>query len=262
MRVATWNINSVRIRLGVIKSFVDQYQPDILCLQEIKTEAENFPHAALDNMGFKHRLVRGEKSYNGVAILSKVPLEISDQLTFVNGQARHISARISNGMELHNFYVPAGGDIADPEINSKFDMKLKYMEEVANWFQHNRKASDRIILLGDINVAPGKYDVWSHRQLLDIVSHTYMEKYYFRKILNSLNFIDAVREFVPHHEKLYSWWSYRNKDWKLSNKGRRLDHILITEPLKPYLTNYDIFKSGRDLASTSDHVPVIIDLQR
>jgi exodeoxyribonuclease-3 len=96
---------------------------------------------------------------------------------------------------------------------------------------------------------------------LNIVSHTYTERYYFRKLLNSINFIDAIREFVPHNEKLYSWWSYRNKDWELSNKGRRLDHILLTEPLKAHLYGYDIFKSARNLAPTSDHVPVMIDLK-
>ena len=260
MKIATWNINSVRIRFDAIKQFVLRYNPDILCLQETKTEDEYFPHKEMQSLGFAYHVVRGEKSYNGVAILSKLPIKLVDKFSFVNDHARHVSVIVGDNIELHNFYFPAGGDIADPVINPKFDHKLQYVDNVAEWFKHNRSAEDKIILVGDLNIAPEKHDVWSHRLLLDIVSHTYMETYHFRKLVSSVGFMDAIREFISSDQRLYSWWSYRNKDWRNSDKGRRLDHILMTAPLKRHLVRYDIFKDSRDFQPTSDHVPVLIEL--
>jgi len=259
MRIASWNINSVRIRFGVIKKFVEKYNPDILCLQETKTEDEYFPHKEMQSLGFVYRIVRGEKSYNGVAILSKIPIQLVDKLTFVNNQTRHISVLIGDEIELHNFYFPAGGDIADPEENPKFAHKLEYIENASNWFKRYRSEKDKIILVGDLNIAPEKNDVWSHKQLVDVVCHTYMEVYHFKELLKSIKFTDALREFVPPEDKLYTWWSYRNKDWKKSNKGRRLDHILTTADLKDSLKTHHVYKNIRDADSPSDHVPILVD---
>jgi len=260
MRVVTWNINSVRIRLDNIKDFVMKYSPDILCLQEIKTEDQFFPNAFFSDLGFNYRWVRGQKSYNGVAILSRIPTDIVEGLSFGSDQSRHLSVRLKNGIELHNFYFPAGGDIADPLINSKFRSKLNYVEDAAHWLKKHRSQNDKIILLGDLNIAPGMHDVWSHKHLLDVVSHTYMEVYVMNKLISSINLIDAVRQFVPEKEKLYSWWSYRNQNWQKNDKGRRLDHIFVTEPLKNRLKSFMIIKEMRNASSTSDHVPVIVDI--
>jgi exodeoxyribonuclease III len=260
MRLATWNINSVRIRLETIKDFIIRYSPDILCFQEIKTEDQFFPTNFFNDLGFNHQSVRGQKSYHGVAILSRIPIEISNSLSFVNDQARHLSVRLKNSIELHNFYFPSGGDIANPMINSKFEDKLNYVEDVTRWLNKNRSKNDKIILVGDLNIAPGVHDVWSHKQLIDVVSHTYMEIYAMNKLLNSINLIDAVRHFVPESEKLYSWWSYRNQNWHTNNKGRRLDHIFVTESLKTCLESFMIIKDMRNFISTSDHVPVMVDI--
>ncbi|MCH9754173.1 MAG: exodeoxyribonuclease III [Alphaproteobacteria bacterium] len=259
MRIASWNINSVRIRFDLIKDFVEKYDPDILCLQETKTEDDFFPHKEMQSLGFNYRIIRGEKSYNGVAILSKIPISLAEELTFINNQARHISVIINDDIELHNFYFPAGGDIPDPVENPKFAHKLKYIENVSNWFKRYRSTKDKIILLGDLNVAPGKNDVWSHKQLLDVVCHTYMEVYHFQRLLDSINFSDSIRKFVSQEDKLYTWWSYRNKDWKRFNKGRRLDHILTTSALEKSLTGCSIYKESRDADRPSDHVPVLVD---
>src|SRR3989344_4469122 len=154
MRIVTWNINSIRIRLDVIKQLINEYHPDVICFQEIKTENQFFPYEEFFNLGFSYILVRGERSYNGVAIVSKLPIEISHELAFINNQARHISAFLNGTIEIHNFYFPAGGDIADPLLNPKFEHKISYIHEVEKWFKHNKSAKDKVILLGDLNIAP------------------------------------------------------------------------------------------------------------
>jgi len=259
MRIVTWNINSIRIRLDVLKNLIEDYSPDIICFQEIKTEDQFFPSSFFTELGFKYQSIKGQKSYNGVAVISRIPFETSGSLMFVNDQSRHLSIRFRD-VELHNFYFPAGGDIADPTINQKFEAKLKYIEETALWFKKYRSQDDKIILVGDLNVAPSKYDVWSHKHLVDVVSHTYMERYAMTQLISSVSLIDAVRRFVPETEKLYSWWSYRNPNWQENDKGRRLDHIFVTRPISDALESYKIIKDTRKLSSTSDHVPVMVDI--
>jgi exodeoxyribonuclease-3 len=260
MRIVTWNINSIRIRVDMIREFVEKHNPDILCLQETKVEDDSFPHKEMQQMGFGYRVVRGEKSYNGVAILSKIPITEADRLVFVNEQSRHISVVTESGIEIHNFYVPAGGDIPCPDTNPKFKHKLDYVDHAAEWFRRYRSKEDKIILLGDLNIAPGKKDVWSHRQLLDIVSHTYMEKFHFHKLMKSLEFSDIVREQSEIEDKIFSWWSYRNKDWKKSNKGRRLDHILASPGIRNQCKKHKIYTEFRDYKRPSDHAPVLLEM--
>jgi exodeoxyribonuclease-3 len=261
MRIVTWNINSVRIRLDAISQFVKTYEPDILCLQETKVRDEYFPVQPIIELGFKYYVICGEKSYNGVAIFSKHPLQLHQSLYFCGKQdARHLSVIVNDDIELHNFYIPAGGDIPDVNLNTKFAHKLNFVDEANNWFLTNRRRNDKIILLGDLNIAPLEHDVWSHKQLLNVVSHTPIEVEKLVSLQNSINFIDVVRKFVPDSEKLYSWWSYRNQDWKKSNRGRRLDHIWMTEPLANFVKKQMIFKEVRDYPMPSDHVPVMIEV--
>lgn len=263
MKIASWNINSVRLRIKQVEQFVNIEQPDILCLQETKVRDEEFPLKAIKNMGYEHVVFRGEKSYNGVAILSKLHLSgVDKQDIAFSGDARHISAILSDGTELHNFYIPAGGDEPDVNINSKFKFKLEFIDYMHDWFFKNRKSSDKIIILGDFNVAPMEHDVWSSKQLRNVVSHTDIEREKLDAFKNSLGWIDTARYFVPKEEKLYSWWSYRSKDWKESNRGRRLDHIWVTPSLKDRLISQKIAKQTRDWEKPSDHVPVILELQK
>lgn len=261
MKIVSWNINSVRTRLEAITKFVNQHQPDILCLQETKVIDELFPIQNFLDLGFKHCVIRGEKSYNGVAIFSKIPMRQVESLSLADKtDSRHLGVVIDNNIELHNFYIPAGGDIPDINANPKFDHKLKFIDHARDWFIENRKATDKIILLGDLNVAPLEHDVWSHKQLLNVVSHTPIEVEKLLQLQNSIGFIDAVRKFVPDTEKLYSWWSYRNQDWKKSNRGRRLDHIWVTKALENEVKDYYIAKEARDYNCPSDHVPVTISM--
>jgi len=259
MRIITWNINSVRLRINLLEKLVKEQSPDVICLQETKAEDKHFPLEVIKQMGFEHVVYSGEKSYNGVAILSKKPISDSFSLPLYNGDKRHIAAKIG-GIEVHNFYVPAGGDEPDIESNPKYKHKLEYVRLMQEWLCTNRKKTDRMILVGDLNIAPNEHDVWSSRQLRNVISHTEPERTALSSLQASLKFIDTARHFVNLSEKLYSWWSYRNRDWKKSNRGRRLDHIWVTSPLESQLKAINCIKEARDWERPSDHIPCILDL--
>ena len=262
MRVCTWNINSVRLRLPLLLRLIEEEAPDVICLQETKTVDDSFPLAELRERGYVHTVIRGMKSYNGVAILSRLPLEGGEVVHWCGREdCRHVAARLANGIELHNLYIPAGGDIPDPAVNDKFAHKLQFLDELRDWWPANRTADRPMILVGDLNIAPLEHDVWSHRQLLDVVSHTPIEVEKLTAVQASLSWVDAVRRFVPETEKLYTWWSYRAADWEQSDRGRRLDHIWVTPPLAGTLKGCTIRRDARGWEpKPSDHVPVLVDI--
>jgi exodeoxyribonuclease-3 len=258
MRIVTWNINSVRLRLDLIAELVSQLRPDVLCLQEIKVMNELFPSTALSELGFTHQAVAGMKSYNGVAILSRLPIgNVRVNHWCDKEDCRHIQGDIE-GITVHNFYVPAGGDIPDPDLNVKFAHKLTFLDQVTEWF--GQQSDHPAILVGDLNVAPLETDVWSHKQLLSVVSHTPIEVEKMTAWQQSLNWVDAVRKFIPPDLKLYTWWSYRAGDWAASDRGRRLDHIWATPSIEHRLTGAMVIREARGWQPASDHVPVMVDL--
>jgi exodeoxyribonuclease-3 len=259
LRIVTWNINSIRLRMPIIKDFIEKFKPDILALQETKVDDKSFPLGDCFSLGFEYVRFSGEPSYNGVAILSKIPIDEHFNLAFFNDHKRHVAIKIGD-TEIHNFYVPAGGDIPDPELNPKFLHKLKFLDLMYEWFKTNKNTEQKIVLVGDLNVAPLEHDVWSTKQLKNIISHTKIEREKLTRNLEDFNWIDAPRQFIPQDQKLYSWWSYRNQDWKKSNRGRRLDHIWVSQGLKSALLSHHTFIEARDYEKASDHVPVIIDL--
>lgn len=264
LRVATWNINSLRLRIGLLEKLIDDLRPDVLCLQETKVPDPLFPEDGVRALGFEHMLYRGMKGYNGVAILSRLPLTALDFAPdwCGKGDCRHVAATLatpSGPIELHDFYVPAGGDIPDRAQNEKYGHKLDFIAETQRWFAA-RTTLSRAILVGDLNIAPLEHDVWSHKQLLDVVSHTPPETEGLTAWLNA-GFVDAVRHFVPENEKLYTWWSYRNRDWRASDRGRRLDHIWVTHDLVGALRGHEIHQNARDWDKGSDHVPVLVELR-
>lgn len=259
MRIATWNINSVRLRMDLLEKFCVNHQPDVIALQETKVEDLLFPFESIKNLGFPHIVYSGQKSYNGVAIISKLPITDSFSLEFYNFDKRHICATIGD-FELHNFYVPAGGDEPDIEINPKYKHKLAFLELMQQWFADNRKKHENIILVGDLNIAPYEHDVWSSKQLKNVVSHTPLERTALIALKDSFNFIDTGRHFVDMNQKLYTWWSYRNKDWKKSNRGRRLDHIWVTHTMQHRLKNSLCLADAREWTRPSDHVPYMVEI--
>jgi exodeoxyribonuclease-3 len=247
--------------MGLVERLADEAAPDVICLQETKTIDDTFPRKAFADKGYKHQHILGMKSYNGVAIMSRLPLSDAGHQHWQGRQdCRHVFATLPNGTEIHCVYVPAGGDIPDPVANDKFAHKLGFLDDCAAWWKkHKGKKSQ--ILVGDFNVAPLEHDVWSHRQMIDVVSHTPVEVEKLSAWMKSNNWVDAVRHFVPPEEKLYSWWSYRAADWEASNRGRRLDHIWVTPDLKPSLKKHHILREARGWEpKPSDHVPVMVEI--
>ena len=262
MKIATWNINSVRHRITLVSRFLREKQPDVLCLQETKVVNELFPFAAFNKLGYVHHAIHGQKAYHGVAVLSRLPFSKSGTQDFCReGHARHMGVTLENGLELHNFYVPAGGDIPDPAKNEKFDHKLNFLREMERFFAKRKaRRSDPVLLMGDLNVAPLETDVWSHKQLRDVVSHTPVETKLFGEAQAAFDWTDVTRKFVPPDEKIYSWWSYRAADWEASDRGRRLDHIWASPGIAGALKSQTIFKKMRGWQKASDHVPVMVEL--
>ena len=259
MRIATWNINSVRLRIHHVLRLIKEQNIDVLCLQATKTQDQFFPLEDFKKIGMKYQTYRGEKSYNGVAIISKIPFEENSYINWCEkSDTRHVSIKLSNRIELHNFYVPAGGDEPDVSKNIKFEHKISFLNEMKGFFSKNKK--NKKILVGDLNIAPLENDVWSHKQLLNVVSHTPVETNLLLEIINSGEWVDVMREIIPHEEKLYSWWSYRNRNWEISNRGRRLDHVWVSKILFSKVKSGVIYKDTRNWERPSDHVPIIIDI--
>ena len=254
LTIATWNINSVRLREGLVARVMADEQPDILCLQECKSPVENIPLGQFQALGYRYIVARGQKGYNGVAILSKLPIiDAGDQDFAKLGHARHVAARLENGLVIHNFYVPAGGDIPDRDQNPKFGQKLDFLTEMRDWCRWERP--DRAILVGDLNIAPREDDVWNHKALLKIVSHTPVEVDHLTDVMNAGAWVDVTRANIPAGP-LYSWWSYRAPDWDTADKGRRLDHIWATSDIVNAAHSSRILRGARGWESASDHVPV------
>ncbi len=180
----------------------------MLCLQEIKCREGEFPTAAFVDAGLPHLKIAGQKGWHGVAIASRLPIEDAPALDVCReGHARAVSARIA-GVEVHNFYIPAGGDEADRAVNPKFDHKLDFFERLTAEMARRDPAAP-LAILGDLNVAPGENDVWNHKFMSQVVSHTPVEVEAMAALKASLGFIDLAREMIPEPQKLASWWSYR-----------------------------------------------------
>ncbi len=261
MRIATWNINSVRLRLDLLLRLIDEQKPDVICLQETKTVDETFPLAPLAERGYVHTLIHGMKGYNGVAILSLRPISGECVQHWCEKQdCRHAIAHV-DGIEIHSVYIPSGGDIPDPAVNVKFEHKLRFLDEMTAWWAAERAADRPMVVVGDFNIAPLEHDVWSHKQMIDVVSHTPVEIERLNAMQRSIGWVDAVRHFVPDDQKLYTWWSYRAKDWTAADRGRRLDHIWVTQPLAGSLRGQQVLRDARGWEpKPSDHVPVLVDL--
>jgi exodeoxyribonuclease-3 len=266
--VTTWNINSVRLRIDNVAKFVKAARPDVLCLQETKCPDDRFPLKRFRRLGYVHAALNGQKGYHGVAVLSRLPLDAIDRHGFCGkSDARHIAvvigerAGLTEPVKLHNLYVPAGGDEADPEINPKFAHKLGFLDEMRDRAELQPGRDERAILVGDLNVAPLEHDVWSHKQLIRIVSHTPIECEKLTAAQRAGGWIDVMRRHVPEPTKLYTWWSYRSPDWAAVDKGRRLDHIWVAPALGERVAAMTVLKQARGWFQPSDHVPVTATIE-
>jgi exodeoxyribonuclease-3 len=253
--LATWNINSVRLREALVLRLLREEAPDVLCLQECKSPVDLIPRDGFAALGYTHMVARGQKGYNGVAILSRLPITDAGGADFAGlGHARHVAGRLENGVVIHNCYVPAGGDIPNREENEKFGQKLDFLTHMRDDFHANRP--ERAILVGDLNIAPRPDDVWDHKSLLKIVSHTPIEVDHLAETQDAGGFVDVTRQNIPEG-RLYSWWSYRSPEWDSADKGRRLDHVWATGDIAGAAHSSRILRHVRGWEQPSDHAPVL-----
>ena len=254
LTLATWNINSVRLRAALVTRLLREEAPDVLCLQECKSPVDKIPFEMFAAAGYGHWVARGQKGYNGVAILSRQPLEDAGHIDWCRrGDARHVAAKLENGVTIHNLYIPAGGDVPDRTVNEKFGHKLDFLSEMRQTFADSRP--ERSILVGDLNIAPRADDVWSHKQLLKVVSHTPIETEHLAAAQDSGGWVDVTRQDIPEGQ-LYSWWSYRARDWDAADKGRRLDHVWASADIAASAHGSRILRAARGWEKPSDHAPV------
>ena len=264
LKIATWNINSVRLRAPNVVRFLNQFKPDVLCLQETKCPEGQFPSSTIAAAGYPHIAERGQSGYHGVAIVSRLPFTNRRSRDFCKmGDARHVAVTLEGDfpVNVHSFYVPAGGDVPDPDINDKFAHKLAFLEEMKRWLTSSAVSRmTPVVITGDLNVAPHENDVWSHKQLLKVVSHTPVETELLGKVQSAGRWVDAVRKHIPETQRLYTWWSYRARDWDAADKGRRLDHIWTDPKTARYSTKAEVIRDVRGWDRPSDHVPVMVTL--
>ncbi|KCZ64733.1 exodeoxyribonuclease III [Hyphomonas sp. L-53-1-40] len=262
LKIVSWNINSVRLRAPNVEAFVAAEQPDVICLQETKCQDGEFPEKAFREMGLPHLVLNGQKGgHHGVAIASRLPIERIEAPDLCrHGHSRVIAAKVA-GVEIHNIYLPAGGDEPNADTNDKFAHKLDFLERLGPAYKKQSKTPR--VLVGDLNVAPHENDVWSHKQMLKIISHTPGETERLEDSRNQAKFADIGRLAVEDHQKLYSWWSYRAKDWAKSNRGRRLDHIWMNPAALPdtQLDTYRVHLAWRGGWKPSDHAPISVEMK-
>ena len=257
LKIATWNINSVRLRIDQVTRFLTEQAPDVLCLQEIKVAEHLFPHEAFEKAGYVHRAVHGQKGYHGVATVSRVPLrEVSRYDWQDNGEARHVGVELAgSGLVLENVYIPAGGDIPDRDANPKFGQKLDFLERMTRWAD---KLDRPTLIVGDFNIAPLDCDVYDHKALLKVVSHTPLEVETLGRFRDAHGWADLGRHFIPAPERNWTWWSYRTY-WQNKDRGRRLDHMWASPDLLPQARAHRFVEETRMWEQPSDHVPLITE---
>ncbi len=269
LKITTWNINSVRLRIDLVAKFLKSARPDVLCLQETKCPDDAFPLKLFQRLGYQHAALNGQKGYHGVAVLSRLPFESVDMQSFCGKtDCRHVAvtlgerAALRDPVVLHNFYVPAGGDEPDPKINPKFKHKLDFLDEMRAHPDLKPEKQQHAILVGDLNVAPLEHDVWSHKQMIKVVSHTPIECEKLNAARKAGNWSDSMRMLTPEPAKLYTWWSYRAMDnWRAADRGRRLDHIWTSDALATRVSSIKIAKDYRGAVRPSDHVPVTATIE-
>jgi exodeoxyribonuclease-3 len=263
VKIATWNINSVRLRAPQVERFLTEQAPDVLCLQEIKTIESLFPHDVFQKLGYTHRVVHGQKGYHGVATVSKIPLrEFSRHDWQDNGEARHVGVELlgpeagaARGMILENVYIPAGGDIPDRAANPKFGQKLDFLERMTRWAD---KLDRPTLLVGDFNIAPLECDVYDHKALLKVVSHTAIEIETLARLADAHGWVDLGRKHIPAPQRNWTWWSYRTF-WQEKDRGRRLDHMWASPELAAQSVSHRLVEETRRWDQPSDHVPLITE---
>lgn len=251
MKIATWNVNSLKVRLPHVLDWLAANKPDALCLQELKLEDKTFPVADLEAAGY-HAVFNGQKTYNGVAILSPRPVEavVRDIPGFEDEQKRIIAATVS-GVRVICGYFPNGQSVG----SDKFEYKLRWLAALTDWVREEMKTNERLVLTGDFNIAPEDRD--AHPDWKDEIHVSAPERAAFTA-LTGLGLVDAFRLF-EQPEKSFSWWDYRMGAFR-RNFGLRIDHILVSPALRDACRACTVDKTPRKLERPSDHAPVVLEL--
>ena len=257
MRIATWNVNSLSVRLPQVLDWLAVHPVDALCLQELKLTDDKFPHGTLKEAGYEAAAF-GQKTYNGVAILSRHPLRdvVRNIPGFADEQARVIAATVetpTGPLRLLNGYFVNG----QAPGTDKFAYKLRWLQALQDMVRAEMAAHPRLVLVGDFNVAPEDRDSFDPMGLKDTIHHTVEERQHFQDLI-ALGLTDAFRLF-EQPDKSYSWWDYRMLGFQ-KNRGLRIDHILVSEALKPTVTACVVDRAPRKNPQPSDHTPVVVTM--
>lgn len=255
MKIATWNVNSLKVRLPQVLAWLEEQQPDILALQELKLEQDKFPLEAFADIGFQAAYL-GQKTYNGVAIISKKPLENvqCNMPNFADPQARFIAATI-DGMRVICVYCVNGESLE----SDKFQYKKQWFHHLSGCLKNELAQHRNLVLLGDFNIAPADIDLAEAEKHAGKILCSDEERQWFQSLLD-LGLTDAVR-FLAKDEKIYTWWDYRMNAFR-RNLGMRIDHILLTPDLMQKITKYQIDKTARAAERPSDHAPVWVEIEK
>ena len=269
LKLTTWNINSVRLRIDLVAKFIKAVRPDVLCLQETKCPDDAFPLKRFKRLGYEHIALNGQKGYHGVAVISRLPFD-SKTVKGYCGKTdfRHVGAVLGekaglrDPLTIHNYYVPAGGDEPDPEINPKFAHKLAFLDEMRDLPAHAARratsarswsATSTSRRSNTTSGATSRCSRWCRTRRSNARSSPPRR----RPATGSMSRARSCRE----PEKLYTWWSYRAPDWVAADKGRRLDHIWVSQALGDRLAAIKVTKDARGWERPSDHVPVTVTLE-
>ena len=253
MKIATWNVNSLAVRLPQVLDWLSVHQPDALCLQETKLTDDKFPHAELAAAGYASQWF-GQRTYNGVALLTRAPVDdvVKSIPGFDDPQARVIAATLA-GVRIVNVYIPNGQSIE----SDKFVYKLRWLDALRAWVAEQLALYPRLVLVGDYNIAPQDCDVHDPVAWAGQVLCTPQERAHFQGLMD-LGLHDAFRLF-EQPPKSWSWWDYRMLAFR-KNQGLRIDHILVSEAVKPSVVACVIDKLPRKNERPSDHAPVLVEL--
>jgi exodeoxyribonuclease-3 len=259
MRIVTWNVNSIQARLPVVQRWVREHRPDVLLLQELKCQTPAFPYEAFDDLGYACA-VHGQKTYNGVAILSKGSLEgVHTACPQIDSEDARFIAGYYEGILVASVYVPNGQEVGSP----KYSQKLTFLRGLRAYLADLRRETDRVVVGGDFNVAPFWADVHPGGQGREEILTSLPEREALRLFLTD-GWVDALRalhpEGTPTGEALYSWWDYRARGFE-ANRGFRIDHLLVSPVVGDSLLGAGVDTEPRGWERPSDHAPVWIEIK-
>ena len=255
MKIATWNVNSMKVRLPHVVEWLQNHEPDVLVLQEIKQLTENFPTEALQEIGY-HSIASGQKTYNGVAVISKSPATnpVTD-FPDLDDPQRRILASTVDGIRIVDLYIPNGSEVG----SEKYEYKLNWLQSLRNFLEAEMQGHENVVVLGDFNIAPADADVYDPEKWGDAILCSPLEREALGKLFD-LGLTDVFRKF-EHPEGTFSWWDYRAAGFR-RNAGLRIDLILTSDSMTERCKSSYVDKEPRAWERPSDHAPVVAEFDR